>query len=188
MRTSETHPLRVDPLPVGNGLLGLTFCPGKRGDSVYGAPWARDLDIDLLAIRDWGAGLVVTLMERFEFDLLGVPDLPDRVVAAGMSWTHLPIRDVDVPSDPFDAVWPEVRVDLMRRLAAGERVLLHCRGGLGRTGLVAGLLLIEHGVDPESAIRRVRKARPGTIETRGQEAYVRAYRPTTSEETRDGLV
>lgn len=56
MRTSETHPLRV-----GNGLLGLTFCPGKRGDSVYGAPWARDLDTDLSAIRGWGAGLSVSV-------------------------------------------------------------------------------------------------------------------------------
>jgi protein-tyrosine phosphatase len=188
MRTSETHPIRIDPLPVGNGLLGLTFCPGKRGDSVYGAPWARDLETDLTAIRDWGAGLVVTLMERFEFDLLGVPDLPDRVIAADMGWTHLPIRDVDVPADPFDAVWPDVRTDLMSRLDAGERIVLHCRGGLGRTGLVAALLLIEHGVDPETAIGQVRKARPGAIETERQEAYVRAYRPITTEETRDGLV
>jgi protein-tyrosine phosphatase len=177
MRTSETHPIRIDPLPVGKGLLGLTFCPGKRGDSVYGAPWARDLETDLTAIRGWGAGLVVTLMERFEFDLLGVPDLPDRVIAADMVWTHLPIRDVDVPSDPFDAAWPGVRADLTRRLAAGERVILHCRGGLGRTGLVAALLLIEEGVAPEEAIRTVRAARPGAIETRAQEDYVRTYAP-----------
>jgi len=181
MRTSETHPIRIDPLPVSNGLLGLTFCPGKRGDSVYGAPWARDLETDLSAIQGWGTTTLVTLMERFEFDLLGVPDLPDGVIAADMSWTHLPIRDVDVPSDPFDAVWPEIRADLIRRLAAGERVVFHCRGGLGRTGLVAALLLIEHGVDPESAIGQVRKARPGAIETERQEAYVLAYRPSTTE-------
>jgi hypothetical protein len=38
MRTSETHPIRIDALPVGNGQIGLTFCPGKRGDSVFGLP------------------------------------------------------------------------------------------------------------------------------------------------------
>lgn len=177
MRTSTTHPIRIDPLPVGNGQLGLTFCPGKRGDSVYGAPWARDLETDLTAIRAWGAKMIVTLMELFEFDLLGVPELPDRVIGHEMSWTRLPIRDVDVPAAPFDAVWPAVRADLMRRLDAGERIVLHCRGGLGRTGIVAALLLIEHGADPEAAIRQVRKARPGAIETEKQEAYVRAYRP-----------
>jgi len=177
IRTSKTHPLWIDPLPVGNGQLGLTFCPGKRGDSVYGAPWARDLETDLTAIRASDATTVVTLMETFEFDLLGVPDLPDRVIGHEMSWTHLPIRDVDVPAATFDAVWPDVRADLMRRLDAGERIVLHCRGGLGRTGIVAALLLIEHGAEPETAIREVRKARPGAIETAKQEAYVRAYRP-----------
>lgn len=180
MRTSKTHPIRIDPLAAGNGQLGLTFCPGKRGDSVYGAPWARDLETDLTAIRASGTKMVVTLMERFEFDMLGVPDLPDRVIGHEMSWTHLPIRDVDVPAAPFDAVWPAVRADLMRRLDAGERIVLHCRGGLGRTGIVAALLLIEHGAEPEAAIREVRKARPGAIETEKQEAYVRAYVPADS--------
>lgn len=38
-------------------------------------------------------------------------------------------------------------------------------------------LLIEKGADPETAIREVRRARPGTIETAAQEAYVRGYAP-----------
>jgi len=58
IRTSLTHPIRVDALPVAGGLLGLTFCPGKHGDSLTGAPWARDLDMDLRALRDWGARLI----------------------------------------------------------------------------------------------------------------------------------
>lgn len=55
MRTSASHPIRIDPLPVGNGVLGLTFCPGKKARSLYGAPSDRDLDTDLAAVRDWGA-------------------------------------------------------------------------------------------------------------------------------------
>lgn len=98
IRTSQTHPICVDPVPVRNGLLGLTFCPGKHGDSLNGAPWARDLDTDLRALRDRGAGLILTLIEAHEFGLLRVPDLGARVVAQGMSWAHLPIRDVDVPA------------------------------------------------------------------------------------------
>ena len=45
----------------------------------------------------------------------------------------------------------------------GGKVLIHCRGGLGRAGLVAALLLVEEGVSPPEAIRRVRAARPGAI-------------------------
>jgi ADP-ribosyl-[dinitrogen reductase] hydrolase len=56
--------------------------------------------------------------------------------------------------------------------------ITHCRGGLGRAGLVAALLLIETGLEAEAAIRAVRAARPGAIETAAQERYVRAYSPS----------
>ena len=51
-------------------------------------------------------------------------------------------------------------------------MVLHCRGGIGRTGTIAARLLVEFGVAPEEAIRMVRRARPGTIETPAQEEYV----------------
>jgi hypothetical protein len=37
-------------------------------------------------------------------------------------------------------------------LAAGEAVYLHCRAGIGRTGTVAGCLLIEQGFAPNAAL------------------------------------
>jgi len=54
---------------------------------------------------------------------------------------------------------------------------VHCKGGLGRAGMVAALLLIETGDPPGAAIRKVRAVRPGAIETPAQERYVLAYRP-----------
>ena len=43
MRTSQTHPLRIDEVAAGDagGVIGITFCPGKQGDSYSGVPWAR---------------------------------------------------------------------------------------------------------------------------------------------------
>ena len=175
IRTSLTHPIRVDSLPIAGGLLGLTFCPGKHGDSLNGAPWARDLEADLAALKVWGTSLVVTLMERYEFDLLRVPDLDLRIAAHGMAWAHLPIPDQGVPGRQFENVWPQVRTELMSRLAAGERTVLHCRGGLGRTGLVAAILLIETGMAPDEAIRMVRSVRPRAIETDEQARFVRDW-------------
>jgi len=49
--------------------------------------------------------------------------------------------------------------------------------GLGRTGMAAALLLVERGIAPEDAIAAVRRARPGAIETRGQETLVRGWTP-----------
>jgi protein-tyrosine phosphatase len=172
-RTSETDPLRIALVPVRAGQVGLTICPGKRGDSVYGASWERDLDTDVRVIREWGAAAVVTLIEDHEFEMLGVERLPQAVRDAGMEWHHLPIRDVQVPDARFEAAWASAGVRLGDRLRNGERVLVHCRGGLGRTGMVAARLLVEvASVTPRQALDDVRMARQGAVETPEQVAWV----------------
>ena len=91
-RTSQSHPLQIDTLePVGQGRLGLTFCPGKVDPHAQTGAWDRDLDTDLRTLRDWGASTVVTLMETDELELLRVPDLGERVSRTGLHWWHLPI-------------------------------------------------------------------------------------------------
>ena len=55
--------------------------------------------------------------------------------------------------------------------------MVHCRGGRGRSGLVAARLLVELGIGNEAAIKAVRAAQPLAIETPPQEAHVRDYRP-----------
>jgi ADP-ribosyl-[dinitrogen reductase] hydrolase len=172
-RTSETDPLRIAVVPVGAGLVGLTICPGKRGRSVFGASWERDLDADVRVIREWGAAAVVTLIEDQEFEMLGVQRLPKAVRDAGMEWHHLPIRDVQVPDARFEAGWASAGVLIGDRLRNGGRVLVHCRGGLGRTGIVAARLLVEcAGATPQQALDAVREARPGAVETPEQETWV----------------
>ncbi len=171
--TSENIRLRIDPVagPGMAGWIGMTLCPGKKDPYASFGAWDRDLDADLQAIRDWGASAVVTLIEEFEFDLLGVPDFGTKVSAA-FRWLWLPIPDGGVPDEQFESRWDEAGPELHRRLAAGERVLVHCRAGLGRTGLVASRLLVEAGMTPAQAIRAVRGARRGTVETLVQEQYV----------------
>lgn len=170
-KTSRTSPLRIAEIQLGDceGRLGLTLCPGKKDD---GRGWDRDLDEDLRVIRDWGATVVVSLIEPHEFDLLRVPGLAETVARHDMHWFHLPIRDVDIPDERFELGWQSAGPAIHQRLQAGERILIHCRGGLGRTGLLAALILVERGSDPREAIRRVRAARPGAIETTAQEQYV----------------
>lgn len=58
--------------------------------------------------------------------------------------------------------------------------MIHCLGGLGRTGTIAGRLLVEFGASPNEAIHAVRAARIGTIETRKQEEYVKNCKPLVS--------
>lgn len=171
--TSVTHPLRIDAAAVtGGGLIGMTFCPGKKQNDSISGEWKRDLEIDLRAIRDWGAVAVVTLMEAHELTRYKVERLGEMVEALGMEWHHLPITDADVPRAPFEALWTRSGPILREHLRQGRRILLHCRGGLGRTGTIAARLLAELGVPPREAIDAVRKARAGAIETDAQERHV----------------
>ena len=174
-KTSISHPLRVDAVVApGGGLIGMTFCPGKVQPHGFTGSWDRDFALDLDRIRDWGAAAVVTLVEAAELDRYRVPHLSHEVQARGMEWHHLPIVDADIPRKPFDAAWPQIGPVLRAHLLAGRRIVLHCLGGLGRTGTVAARLLVELGQAPGAAIRAVRQARPGALETQGQVAYVRA--------------
>lgn len=178
-RSSITHPLRIDviDLPQYGSKIGLTLCPGKIGDSWLGAPWRRDLETDLDAIAAWGAVAVVTLIERHEFEMLGVQNLGQGVLARGMQWFFAPIVDRAAPDLRFENAWIEAGATLRGLIKAGSRFVIHCRGGLGRAGTVAARLLIETGTDPSAAIALVRAARPGAIETKPQERYVLAQRP-----------
>ena len=106
-RTSSSHPLRIDSVTVsGGGRVGMTFCPGKKDRHAMTGRWDRDLDADLASIREWGASLLVTLVEDHELALLEVPDLGSRARDHGLDWLHLPIVDVSVPSAVFEAAWP----------------------------------------------------------------------------------
>jgi ADP-ribosyl-[dinitrogen reductase] hydrolase len=173
-RTSLTHPLRIDSLSAGTtlGRVGITFCPGKYDENAATGSWDRDLNLDLEAIRDWGAAAVVTLVESHELTLLGVERLGEETVRRGMRWFHLPIADVSTPDEEFEQRWDVEGAEICALLREGRDVLVHCRGGLGRAGTIGARLLVELGMEPAEAIRQVRAVRPGAIETSEQERYV----------------
>ena len=88
----------------------------------------------------------------------------------------MPIADLNAPGPEFEVGWPGV-AQLRRSVGDGGRVLIHCRGGLGRAETVAACLLVDLGAKPRDAVKRVRAARPNAIETAEQERYVLSYLP-----------
>ena len=166
-------PLRISMVPVpGGGTLGLVHCPGRNQVDALGRHWQRDLAVDVAAIATWRPSAVLTLLEAHEFFRLGVPELARALKAAGLEWHHLPIPDMGTPGPEFVHGWTRARHRVLGSLGSGERVLIHCAAGLGRTGMLAAMLLTKLGVSPIDAIRRVRAARPGAIETEAQAAFV----------------
>ena len=179
-KTSITHPLRIDSVSPGDGLgrIGMTLCPGKYDETALTGFWHRDLARDLDAVRAWGAAAVITLLEPEELVLLRVPSLGREVEKRDMRWINLPIVDGSRPDQEFEQRWNSTGKEVRATLHKGSNVLVHCRGGLGRAGTIAARLLVEMGADPVSAMAKVRKARPGAIETSTQEQFVRSLRPS----------
>lgn len=173
-RTSHSHPLEIAEIEIAEtgGAIGLTLCPGKKDPHAMSGAWDRDLAVDLDAVEAWDAAAVVTLVENHEIENLGVRALGEGVRARHIDWLHLPIVDGAVPDAHFEARWATVGEGLRARIRNGARILVHCKGGLGRAGTIAARLLIELGMEPAEAIHRVRDERPGAIETRAQEKYV----------------
>jgi ADP-ribosyl-[dinitrogen reductase] hydrolase len=160
-KTSLSHPLRIDHVDApGGGMIGMTFCPGRKGGGASSGTWVRDLDLDLDRIRDWGAVAVVTMMEEQELANCEIAGLSAAVRDRGMTWHHLPIVDVDVPREPLERAWSTSGPQLRADLAAGRKILLHCLGGLGRTGTIAARLLVELGVPAGRRLRLCGKRGP----------------------------
>jgi len=166
------YALRVDflareALPT-KGRLGLTRAPGRLepGRSLDPDVRLRE-DLETLA-RAHGASRLVTLLQPQELSKLGRIDLAAR--RAGLRWRHFPIPDFNPPSSL--AKTGRLVGDLLRALRGGETVVVHCWGGLGRTGTVAACLLVAAGASPAEALGHVRAARPGAVEVASQEAFV----------------
>ena len=177
MKTSQSHPFQIKSVEAGNGEIGLTFCPGKKQQKSFDGPWNRDLDLDLKEIQDWGGVALLTLIEDHEFQELQVPNLGEKAEAVGLEWHHLPVKDHDIPREAFERTWKYSGRRLRSLLQGGDKIVVHCMGGLGRTGTIAGRLMVELGANADDAIRSIRNARPNSIETPEQERYVRRQSP-----------
>ena len=104
---------------------------------------------------------IVVLVEEFE---LPYPLNEWRV--RGLDVLHTPIQDFSAPAlnQLLEILrWIEARV------SEGKRVLIHCMGGLGRSGTVAvAWVMYSEGIPLREALRRVRRIRPGAVEVEEQ--------------------
>ncbi len=183
--TSLNSPIRIGHISAGPdlGTIGFTLCPGKWQTNSISGTWRRDLGIDMDALAAWGAAAVVTLMPMNELLEVQAQGIGAACEAHDMEWHHLPIVDVSIPDESFEIAWIYSGLRLREHLRAGRNVVVHCRGGLGRSGTIAGRLLVEMGWGASEAIDAVRAQRRGAIETSAQEAHVRHTLPLPSDES-----
>jgi len=133
-----------------------------------GGDWLED---EVNGWRRAGIDVIVSLLEEDEAAQLDLADEGKTVEGEGMRFISFPIPDRGVPASAPAAM--SLIAALSDALAAGKTVAVHCRQGLGLSGLLTAAVLTSSGLDPERAIEAVSSARGQTVpETDDQRLWV----------------
>jgi len=136
-----------------------------------GGDWLED---ELAAWRRAGVDAIVSLLTPGEERDLELSNERKDTQAQGLEFVSLPIEDRGVP-DKEESVRDAVE-RVKHFLADGKNVAIHCRQGIGRTGLLASCLLVSQGFSSGDAVATVSAARGIPVpETDEQRRWIDAY-------------
>lgn len=164
------HPYDVLALP-GQGYLIFTPCPGTKG---------VDLSTSVSELRQAGADAIVTMMTDEELAKFDVASLPDVIRHSGMTWFHFPVEDDAAPAENFEQSWKAHKPEVLALIEQGKCVAIHCRGGSGRTGFMAAVIMRELGMDEAQATKLVKGLRPNSLNLPAHTEYLAAHYDTKS--------
>lgn len=127
-------------------------------------PSDRDLD----SLRTSGFGVIVCLLDEPEqsprYDAA-------RAVSLGYARRCIPVPDFQAPS--LEQL--EEFVTFVESLSRDTHVLVHCEGGIGRTGTMAAAYWIGRGLSAPDAIAKIRVVRPGAVESDAQRRVLHGF-------------
>ena len=133
-----------------------------------GGEW---LEEEISSWRRAGINVVVSTLEQkesLELDLTAEPKIAET---KGVGFIAFPIPDRGIPASVSESrSW---MADLCAILNEGKNVAIHCRQGIGRSGMIAAGALALSGLRPEKAIQVVSAARGFPVpETREQREWI----------------
>lgn len=158
------HPF--DILPLNSGQLIFTPCPGTKGAS---------LAESLQHLQAAGAAAVITLMPQQELTQNNADNISDICQEHGLAWFQLPIEDDCAPEQAFEQAFSAHKAAILTLLQAGKTVAIHCKGGSGRTGLMAAILMTQLGYSKADATAQVQQLRPKALCHPVHQAYFTAF-------------
>jgi protein-tyrosine phosphatase len=146
--------------------LRLAVMSRPRGDD--------DLREEVAGLAAAGVDTLVSLLEPSEVRELGLRMAQQHCEALGLCFVSFPIPDrgVPKPAQPFVSLVQMLR----RRLVSGAHVAVHCRAGIGRSGLLVASLLVAVGHSPAEALEMTSRSRGVQVpDTPEQEAWLHRY-------------
>jgi len=116
---------------------------------------------------------VVSLLEKKEAEMLGLEHEEKLCEERNISFIHFPIPDLTLPNPQNDFI--DLTQRLHRLCSDGSRVLVHCRAGIGRTGMTCAAILMHNKLTAAEAIKSISEARGLSIpDTKEQTEFINA--------------
>ena len=143
---------------IGSGSLSVMAKP-------ISGEWIED---EFAGIALEGIDRIVSLLEDHESYEVGLAEEQRLTEKNRMEFISYPIPDGGLPSsiEEFSAFTKR----LYHEAAGGINTVIHCRAGIGRTGMVAAGILLHCGFEPKEAFEHISDKRgvsvPGTQEHR----------------------
>lgn len=146
----------------------LAIAPRPRGGD-----WTPD---EMKSWRDQSVTVIVSLLDPAESREFELQDEKEIAEQNGLNFIGYSIPDRGIPSSGKECV--EIIDKIYRSLETGENVVVHCRQGIGRSGLIAAALFIVTGNSVEKAIQHVSRFRGVSIpETEAQREWLNRIAP-----------
>jgi protein-tyrosine phosphatase len=145
---------------IENGVLSIMAKP-------VSGEWIED---EFLGLSRLGIDKVVCLLEKFEQIELGLDSEAALCNQNGIEFFSFPIPDRGL-ANTIQAV--TFAKKLHDEICAGRHVVIHCRAGIGRTGIIAGVVLVMSGLSAVEALSSISEARGVQVpDTKEQEDWL----------------
>ena len=141
--------------------------------SVMAKPVAGEwIEEEFSGLKRLGIDKIVSLLESFEQYDVGLEKEEVLCIKNGIEYSSFPIPDRGLPNTLQATKFSK---ELYTEICNGKHIVIHCRAGIGRTGIIAGAIIVNTGITALEALTLISEARGVQVpDTEEQENWLKS--------------